>query len=83
MREAEPRDDESSSERLPGLPDDEVGCDELFDRLDELVELDLAGADPAVRLPGTRAHLDSCPECRAEYDSLRALLLADAQVERG
>jgi hypothetical protein len=56
----------------PGTP--EVGCDECFTRLDEYVELELAGEDPDAAVPGLRAHLDGCPACREEHESLRALV---------
>ncbi len=59
----------------PGRP--EVGCDECFDGLDRFVELELAGSDAERRLPGFRAHLDGCPACREEYESLRALVEGD------
>jgi predicted anti-sigma-YlaC factor YlaD len=64
--------------RLLGPAGYEVGCDECFDQLDEFVELELSGADADARLPGLRAHLDGCPACREEYDSLVALV-ADEQ----
>jgi hypothetical protein len=69
--------------RLLGPLENEVGCDETFEGLDEFVELELAGADAANRLPGVRAHLDRCRQCREQYESLRALLLSDAEAERG
>jgi hypothetical protein len=56
----------------------EVGCDECFARLDEYVEAELAGRDVDQAFPGFGAHLDGCPACREEHESLRALLLADA-----
>jgi hypothetical protein len=72
----------STLRRLLGLSDDGIGCEECFERLDEFVELELAGGDASGRLPGVRAHLDRCRECREAYESLRALLLADADAER-
>ena len=60
--------------RLLGPADPEVGCDECFDQLDRYVELELAGADVDAALPGLRAHLDGCPACREEHESLRALV---------
>jgi hypothetical protein len=60
----------------PGKP--EVGCDECFDELDRYVELELAGTDADAAVPGLRAHLDGCPACREDYESLRALVAADA-----
>ena len=55
----------------PGAP--EVGCDTCFAELDRFVELELAGHDADVALPGLRAHLDGCPACREEHESLLAL----------
>jgi hypothetical protein len=52
----------------------EVGCDECFDRLDEYVELEVAGRDADAALPGLRAHLAGCPACREEHESLHALV---------
>jgi hypothetical protein len=51
----------------------EIGCDECFDRIDEYVDLELEGADADGRVPGMAAHLEGCPACREEYESLRDL----------
>jgi hypothetical protein len=56
----------------PGQP--EVGCDTCFAELDRYVELETAGADADAAVPGLRAHLDGCPACREEHESLRALV---------
>jgi hypothetical protein len=60
--------------RLLGPAEPEVGCDECFDQLDGYVELELAGGDVDAAFPGLRAHLDGCPACREEHESLRALV---------
>jgi hypothetical protein len=60
--------------RLLGPAGAEVGCDECFAQLDRYVELELAGTDADVVIPGLRAHLDGCPACREEHESLRALV---------
>jgi len=60
-------------DRLLGPAGPEVGCDECFERLDEFVELELAGIDADAAVPGLRAHFDGCPACREEHDSLLAL----------
>jgi hypothetical protein len=62
---------------LLGPNEAEIGCDECFDELDRYVEVELAGADPDTAVPGLRAHLDGCPACREEYESLRDLVAAD------
>jgi hypothetical protein len=59
----------------PGVP--EIGCDACFDQLDRYVELELAGQDTETALPGFKAHLDGCPACREDYESLRALVGGD------
>ena len=56
----------------PGAP--ELLCEECFDELDRYVELELAGGDVDREVPGMRAHLETCPACREEHESLRALV---------
>jgi hypothetical protein len=55
-----------------------VSCEECFERLDEYVELELAGEDAEARVPGMRAHLEGCPACREDHESLRDLLAQDS-----
>jgi hypothetical protein len=64
-------------ERLLGPAGPEVTCEECFERLDEFVELDMAGGDTDAILPGMRGHLQGCPACRDEAESLRAVLAND------
>jgi hypothetical protein len=63
--------------RLLGPAEPEVGCDVCFEELDRYVELELAGEDVDTALPGLRAHLEGCPACREEHDSLRALVAGE------
>jgi hypothetical protein len=63
--------------RLLGPAGPEIGCDECFDALDRYVELQVAGLDADVAIPGLRAHLDGCPACREEHESLLALVRGD------
>jgi hypothetical protein len=44
----------------------ELTCDECFERLDEYVE--------GREVPGMAAHLEGCPACREDYESLLALV---------
>lgn len=60
--------------RLLGPAEPEVGCDLCFQELDRYVELELAREDADAVVPGLRAHLDGCPACREEHDSLHALV---------
>jgi predicted anti-sigma-YlaC factor YlaD len=54
---------------LLGPAGPEIGCDECFERLDEYVE--------SRAVPGMEAHLEGCPACREEYESLLALVRDD------
>jgi hypothetical protein len=69
--------DHREIERLLGPTGDQVSCDQCFELLDEYVELELAEREADARLPGVRTHLDGCPACREDYESLRALVVAD------
>jgi hypothetical protein len=60
--------------RLLGPRGFEIGCDECFELLDQYVELELAGVDADAGIPGLRAHLEGCPACREEHDSLLELV---------
>ena len=63
--------------RLLGPIGHELSCDQCFELLDEYVELEVVGADADARLPGLRTHLDGCPACKEDYESLRALIVAE------
>jgi hypothetical protein len=60
--------------RLLGPAEPEVGCEMCFEELDRYVELELAGENADAAIPGLRAHLEGCPACREEHDSLLALV---------
>ena len=64
--------------RLLGPDGYEVTCDQCFDLIDEYVDLELAGLDADARIPGLRSHLEGCPACREEHDSLLALAGSDS-----
>ena len=70
---------DAALERLLGPTGHELTCDQCFEMLDEYVDLEAAGSDADARVPGMRAHLDGCPACREEHESLRALVSADAE----
>jgi hypothetical protein len=60
--------------RLLGPSGPEVSCEKCFELLDEYVDLELAGEDADRRLPGMREHLQGCPACREDHESLRELV---------
>jgi anti-sigma factor RsiW len=60
--------------RLLGPSRPEVSCEECFELLDQYVDLELAGEDADERLPGMREHLQGCPACHEDHESLRDLV---------
>ena len=60
--------------RLLGPSGPEVSCDECFELLDEYVDLELAGENADAHLPGMREHLQGCPACHEDHESLRDLV---------
>ena len=64
---------------LLGPAGPELTCEQCFEQLDRYVEVELAGADPDAAVPGMRAHLEGCPACHEDHESLRALVASDDQ----
>jgi hypothetical protein len=60
--------------RLLGPSGPEVSCETCFEELDRYVELEVAGADADATVPGMAEHLEGCPACREEHESLLALV---------
>ena len=61
--------------RLLGPAGPEVTCEECFELLDQYVDLEVAGEDADARLPGMRAHLEGCPACNEDHESLREFVV--------
>ena len=68
----------SRLERVLGPAGPELTCDQCFEHLDRYVELEFAGRDADAAVPGMRAHLEGCPACGEDHESLTALLNSDA-----
>lgn len=67
---------------LLGPAGPELSCAECFDELDRYVELRLAAPQEADhRIPGMRAHLDGCPACDDDYNSL-LVFVAQQSIRR-
>ena len=60
--------------RLLGPAGEELTCEECFELLDEYVDLEVLGVDADLRIPGMRSHLEGCPACGEDHESLRALV---------
>ena len=65
--------------RLLGPPAPELTCDECFEHLDRYVELELAGHDADAAVPGMRAHLEGCPACKEDHESLTAFVGSESR----
>lgn len=48
----------------------EISCDEVFELLDQYVELEARGENVAELLPFVKKHLDRCRDCHEEYEAL-------------
>ena len=70
----QPTDHDTTIKRLVGPADPEILCDECFEKIDEYVDLELLGGRADEAIPGMRAHLEGCPACHEEYESLRNLV---------
>jgi anti-sigma factor RsiW len=55
----------------------ELTCEECFDELDRYVEFELAATDADAAIPGMRAHLEGCPACREDHESLKTLVASE------
>ena len=55
---------------LETVDHEEITCDELYEKLDQYVDLEVDKKDAARIMPLMREHLDVCPECCEEYETL-------------
>jgi len=62
---------------LLGPEGPELTCEECFEQLDRYVELELAAEDADVAIPGMQAHLEGCPACHEDHESLKALVVSE------
>ena len=68
---------------LLGPAGPELTCEQCFEQLDRHVELTLGGADADAAVPGMRAHLEGCPACQEDHESLMAMVAADTAGDGG
>jgi hypothetical protein len=52
----------------------ELSCDECYEEIDHFAELELVGMSAAEAMPLVQEHLETCPDCREEYEALMAAL---------
>lgn len=63
--------------------EDEIGCDDCFERLDRFVEMELSGLDAAAAMPLVEDHLDKCGDCREEFEALLEALREEGRSPVG
>jgi hypothetical protein len=68
---------------LLGPEGPQLTCEECFEQLDRYVELELAGSDADKAVPGMRAHLEGCPACHDDHESLRAFVRSEPRPGEG
>ena len=56
--------------------EEELSCGHCYDELDQFIEMELSGKNPAEALPLVKEHLDRCTACREEYEVLLEALKA-------
>ncbi|MCP4139801.1 MAG: hypothetical protein GY755_05840 [Chloroflexi bacterium] len=54
--------------------EDEHSCSDVYELLDQFVELKMRGADVEKIMPKVKHHLDMCKDCFEEYEALMAAL---------
>jgi hypothetical protein len=77
------RDERLRLRRVLGPAGPELTCEQCFEQLDRHVELTLAGADADAAVPGMSAHLEGCPACKEDHESLLALVSAETDADDG
>ena len=58
----------------------EITCLECFNMLDQYADLLLEGANPDSIMPTVRQHLNHCPTCTQEFETLMTMLREIAQT---
>lgn len=65
--------------RIRDTQAEEIDCSACLDQVSQFVDLELANADAAGRMPQVRQHLEQCGVCYEEYQVLRELARMEQQ----
>lgn len=55
---------------IASVREEEIGCDDCFEKVDTFVDLELEGKEAGEALPLVKDHLERCQNCREEYEAL-------------
>ncbi len=58
--------------------ENEIACDQVYAVLDQFVEAVNRGENVLTFMPLVRQHLEMCPDCREEYETLLKMLQPSA-----
>lgn len=50
--------------------ENEIGCDDCYDKLHEFAEMKLMGKSPEKAMPLVEDHLKRCGDCKEEFEML-------------
>jgi hypothetical protein len=64
---------EQLASRMLGPGGSDAGCDRSLELVDQLIDLELAGHVLPAPLLEVARHLAACPDCREDYEGIRAL----------
>jgi predicted anti-sigma-YlaC factor YlaD len=56
--------------QIYGTRDDELDCNQVFERMAEYVDQEVAGHDPSIDYPKVAHHLIACSRCRELHDGV-------------
>jgi predicted anti-sigma-YlaC factor YlaD len=59
---------------LKHTKNEELDCEDVYNLIDQYVELTLQGKDTQELLPLVYHHLEMCRDCREEYETLKDIL---------
>jgi predicted anti-sigma-YlaC factor YlaD len=60
--------------------DQEIGCEDCYDQLNQFAEMELENKSPEKALPRVKEHLERCGNCRQEYEALLEAIEASAEL---
>ena len=80
MTEKSQERDDAILRRVLGPSGPELTCEQCFEQLDRYVELELAGEDADAAVPGLKAHLEGCPACHEDHESLKSFVESSASA---
>ena len=65
---------EKMLQSLAMTEEQEISCDDVYAVLDQFTEAVVRGENVLVFMPLVRQHLEMCPDCREEYETLLRIL---------